>query len=181
MHQTELSDKFQHVVERSDKRVQIINQVLMVLLIIVLAWAFYAAWLSSRQEKISSIDLVKGSVKALGPTSLCPGDTLAVRYALKIDGVGVVIADDSVKYADHTVKFSDSRRDIIDQSETRTYEDYWQIPAHPEMAINGEMEWIPGTYVRFISIAASNIYVSRYTDPVRFEVPFVIKSNCQEK
>lgn len=179
--QTEMSDQFRQVVERGQRRMQVINYILAVLLIIVLVWAFYASWRQSLQEKISSIDLVPGSVRVVGPTDLCPGDTLTIRYALKIVGVGVVISDDSVKYGDRTVKFSNSRRDIIDQTETRNYEDKWTIPEQPDMEIDGHPGWMPGTYVRYISIAASNIYVSRYTDPVRFTTQFTVKPDCPKE
>ena len=178
--QTEISIELRQAVLNGARRMQALNYVLAALLIICIAWGLYATWRGSLQEKISSIDLVPNSVKVLGPTDLCPGDTLKIRYALKIVGVGVVISDDSVKYGDHTVKFSDSRRDIIDQSETRTYEDLWTIPERPAMAIDGELKWVPGTYVRYVSVAASNIYVSRYTDPVRFTVPFTIRADCKE-
>jgi hypothetical protein len=178
MHQTELSGQFQRVLEQSARRVQLINYVLAALLLVVIVWAMYAGWRNSQQEKIESITLVPGSVRVDGPTALCPGDTFAVTYALEIDGVGVLITDDSLKYANHTVKFSTSRREIIDQSGTRTYEDSWVIPAKPDMTINGKEEWVPGLYVRFVSIAASNIYVSRYTDPVWFQTQFMIKEGC---
>lgn len=178
MQQSELSNRFQYVVERSEKRVQAINYVLAVLLIVVLGWALYAAWLTSKQEKITSIDLVEGSVKVLGPTSLCPGDTTTIAYTLDIEGVGVIITDDSVEYANRTVKFSQSLREIVDRAGKRRYELPWTIPPHPDMAADGVDQWMPGLHLRHVAIAASNIYVSRYTDPVRFTIPLVIKEGC---
>jgi hypothetical protein len=178
MQQTELSGQFQDFLRQSERRVQYINYILAVLLVIVLVWAVYAAWRSSLQEKIESITLVEGSVAVDGATSLCPGDTLTVRYSLDVEGVGVIIADDSVEYANRTVKFSESRRDIISQSGRRGYEVAWTIPDRPEVSIGEFDEWVPGLYVRHITVAASNIYVSRYTDPVRFWIPFAIKGDC---
>lgn len=179
MQRTELSEHLQEVLAESQRRVQVINYVLAVLLIITLVWAFYAAWRSSRQEKIESISLVPDSVKVIGPSLLCPGDTMTIAYKLDIEGVGVIIADDSVEYANRTVKFSQSLREIINQSGRRSYELAWKIPPKPEMAGNDNAEWMPGLYLRYISIAASNIYVSRYTDPVRFRVPFTIREDCE--
>lgn len=178
MQQTELSKQFQAVVQASEKRIALINYVMAVLLVFTLGWALLDAWRTTVQEKIESIRLIPDSVQVIGPTALCPGDTLTIRYSLEIDGTGVVITDDSVKLADRTVKFSDARREIIDQAETRVYEDSWKIPPRPAMAINGESRWLEGSYVRYISVAASNNYVSRYTDPVRFQTNFRIREDC---
>lgn len=178
MQQTELSDRFQYVVERSEKRVQAINYILAALLIIVLLWALYAAWLTSKQEKITTINLVEGSQKVLGPTSLCPGDNMTIHFALNIQGTGVVVIDDSVEYANIPVKFSEAKRDYIPTSVKRTYELAWTIPPVPEMTANGRNDWAPGLYIRYITIAASNAYVSRYTEPASFRIPFTIKKDC---
>lgn len=178
MQQTELSDRFQYVVERSEKRVQAINYILAALLIIVLLWALYAAWLTSKQEKITAISLVAGSQKVMGPTSLCPGDNMTVHFALDIQGTGVVVIDDSVEYANIPVKFSEAKRDYIPATVKRTYELQWTIPPMPEMTANGRASWASGLYVRYITVAASNAYVSRYTEPASFRIPFVIKESC---
>lgn len=178
MQQTELSNRFQYVVERSEKRVQAINYILAFLLIVVIVWALYAAWLSSKQEKITALTLVPGSVKVVSPTALCPGDTLRIAYALDVDGVGVIVTDDSVKSESRTVKFSQSRREYVDHTTRNIYEDTWTIPPAPEMEISGRQVWVPGNYTRFISIAASNAYVSRYTEPASFGISFTIKKDC---
>jgi len=178
MQQTELSDQLQSVLHKSERRVEAINYVLAFLLVVTLVWALYAAWRSGQQEKISAINLVPDSVRVMGFSALCPGETLNVRYALDITGEGVIITDDSVERGNETVKFSQSRREIIDHSGRRTYEDSWTIPPQPDMPVEDNAAWIPGQYIRKISVAASNSYVSRYTDPASFSVPFTIRANC---
>jgi len=54
----------------------------------------------------------------------------------------------------------------------------WTIPARPDMAIDGQREWVAGTYTRVISVAASNIYISRYVPPATFPVAFRIGEHC---
>lgn len=176
--QTELSSHLHEVLRRSERRVQIINYVLAALLVITLVWVFYAAWRTSQQERIDSLTLVPDSVKIIGPTAVCPGDTFTVSYTLDIKGTGVIVADDSVRYDNRTVKFSTMQRDIIDQSTQRTYIDVWRIPPRPMAPVSGDVKWTPGMYTRFISIAASNAYVNRYTDPVWFQVPLLLREDC---
>lgn len=178
MQQIELSEQFRHVLQHSEKRVQTINYVLAFLLTVVLIWAMYAAWRSSKQEKITSIELVENSVKVLGPTSLCPGDTMTVRFALDIDGIGAFIIDDFVQHGTQTVKFSQAQRDYSPQSGRRVYELPWVIPEQPEMPANGNSEWVPGLHMRYVTVAASNAYVSRYTEPASFKVGLTILEDC---
>lgn len=179
MQQTELSENLQDILKRSEQRVQYINYVLAFLLVITLAWAMYAAWRVGQQEKIESIALVPGSVKVLGSTSLCPGDVMTIRYMLDIVGTGIIITDDTVQYANRTVKFSDALRDYIPGGTRRTYEARWVIPEHPEMTANGEGTWTPGLHIRYITVAASNAYISRYTDPASFKVELFIREDCE--
>lgn len=179
MQQVELSDQLQTVLQHTERRVQVINYILAFLLTVVLVWGVYLAWLNSQQPKIESLTLVPGSVRLVSPTALCPGDTLKVAYALDVDGSGVIVSDDTVTKDNHTVKFSVSRREFIDHTLRNIYEDEWTIPDKPEMAINDRLVWVPGKYVRYISIAASNAYISRYTAPALVEVPFTIRSGCK--
>lgn len=178
MQQTELSEQLQQVLRRSERRVQVINYVLAVLLAIVLGWALYASWRNAQQAKIESITLVEDSVRVLSPTALCPGDTLAIHFALDVRGTGTVIVDDFVQHKDHTVKFSRGWRDWFQDSSRRIYEDRWVIPSRPEMPVDESGEWIAGDYTRVISVAASNAYVSRYVTPATFGVDFDIRSDC---
>jgi hypothetical protein len=178
MQQIELSEQLQQVLQRSERRVQVINYVLAALLAIVLGWALYASWRNAQQAKIESLTLVEDSVRVLSPAALCPGDTLAIHFALDVRGTGTVILDDFVQYQDHTVKFSRGWRDWFGDSGRRIYEDRWVIPSRPEMPVDESGEWIAGDYVRTISVAASNAYVSRYTEPVSFPVGFTIREGC---
>lgn len=178
MERTELSQQFQQVLHQSDRNAQRINYVLAFLLVVTLVWAGFAEWRKAQQEKIESITLVADSVKTLGPTSLCPGDTMTVRFSLEIDGTGVIIIDDTVQHSTQTVKFSDATRDYVPDSSKRTYELPWPIPERPEMSANGNAEWVPGLYVRYVTVAASNAYVSRYTDPASFSVQLIIREDC---
>jgi hypothetical protein len=183
MQQPELSDHLQGILERSERRVQYINYVLALLLVVTLAWAMYAAWRSGQQEKIESIALVPSSMKVLGPTALCPGDTMTIRYTLDIKGTGIIITDDTVQYANRTVKFSEALRDYIPGDMKRTYESAWTIPEHPAMTANGNDAWHPGLYMRYITVAASNAYISRYTEPASFKVEFLMRppSECPKR
>lgn len=178
MHKTELSQNLMDILHHNERRVQIINYILAFLLAIILIWALYAVWRNSRQEKIESITLVPGSVKVIGATTLCPGDSFIIQYTIDVVGTGVITVDDSIEYANRTVAFSGSRREIIPTSGERVYEETWTIPPEPEMLIDGESKWVPGLYVLHIAIAAANNYVSRYTDPVWFDQPFVLRSDC---
>ena len=178
MQRTELSEHFQQVLYQSDRKAQRINYVLAFLLAATLIWAGYAEWRKAQQEKIESITLVDNSVEVLGPTSLCPGDAMTTRYSLDIDGTGIILVDDIVQHNNQTVIFSQSRRDYIPASSKRTYEDSWTIPKRPEMSANGNPDWVPGLYVRYITVAASNAYVSRYTDPASFSIQFIIREDC---
>jgi hypothetical protein len=148
MQQGELSVQLQDILKRSEQRVQYINYVLAFLLMVTLVWAMYAAWRSGQQEKIESIALIEDSVKVLGPLSLCPGDTMTIRYTLDIKGTGIIITDDTVQYANRTVKFSEALRDYIPGDMKRTYESAWTIPEHPAMTANGNDAWHPGLYMR---------------------------------
>ncbi len=178
MQQIEMSEQFKQVVQKSDQKAQRINQLLAVLMVITLIWAGYSEWRKSQQEKIEAIELVENSVKVLGPTALCPGDTMTIRYSLAIEGIGIIITDDTVQHGTQTVKFSSAIRDYIPTSSKRTYELTWKIPDHPEMSANGSDEWVPGLYIRYITVAASNAYVSRYTDPASFAVQLMIPEDC---
>lgn len=174
------------ILQPSAQRRRITDYSALALLIIVLvAWGF-SSWRNGQVPKIESLALVPGSIVIIGPAEsiaangdmeFCPGDIFTVRYQIAIEGEGVIYADDAAHFHNQTVKFSSLWRDIVETS-TRTYDNPWQIPARPEMAIDSQREWIPGDYVRSISVSASNIYISRYVLPATFEIPFTIAANC---
>lgn len=190
MQQAEVLELFGPILRQTAGRRRITDYAAVVLLLIVLALWGYSAWQNSYVPKITSITLVEGSIVVIGPEesvnergvmAFCPGDTMIVQFELQFQGEGTIYADDAAHYQNHTVKFSDLWRDIVETG-TRTYQDPWMIPPRPDMAIDGAQgaprEWVAGSYTRVISVAASNIYISRYVPPATFEVPFRIAEDC---
>ena len=183
MQQAEIVDLFRPILQQSAQRRRITDYAGVALLIIFVAAWGWSIWRNNQVPQITSIALVPNSVMIIGPADsvnqsgdmeFCPGDMMTVRYALAIEGEGVIYADDSVDYQDNTVKFSSVWRAYAKEG-IRTYENPWQIPARPEMSIDGRREWMAGEYVRIISIAPSNIYISRYVPAETFEIRFTMK------
>lgn len=186
MQRTEVAELFGPILQKNAQRRRTTDYAAVLLLIVVAIWWGHSAWLTSQVPKIESLTLVPGSIAVLGPADrvaaggnlvFCPGDTMTVRYRLIVDGSGVIYADDAAHYADRTVKFSTLWRDIVTKGE-RSYENEWLIPARPDMAIDGERTWRAGEYTRTISVAASNIYISRYVTPAELQVRFRIAEDC---
>lgn len=186
MQQTEILELFGPMLRQSTQRRRVTDYAAVLLLVIALGWWGYITWLNRQVPKIVSIELVPNSIMVIGPSNrvmtdgrleFCPGDTMTVRYQITIDGNGVIFADDAAHHQNHTVKFSSTWRDIVDPG-TRMYDNDWTIPPQPDMAIDGARAWLPGQYMRVISVAASNIYISRYVPPATFEVPFYISEDC---
>lgn len=184
--QTEMVELFAPLLKQGAQRRKVTDYAAVVLLAIVLvAWG-YSIWRSNQVPKIESITIIPNSVVVIGPAGgvnasgkleFCPGDTMTVQFEIAIEGEGTIYADDAVHHRNHTVKYSDLWRDIV-TSGTRSYQDPWTIPAQPEMMIDGGRAWVAGEYTRVLSIAASNIYVSRYVPPATFRVPFTMGEGC---
>lgn len=184
--QTEILEIFGPILERGTQRRRITDYAALILLLIVLvAWG-YSTWQNNQVPKITSISLVPDSIVVIGPQDsvsasgameFCPGDVMTVRYQLAIEGEGVIYADDTAHFGNQTVKFSTLWRDYAKPS-MRSYENPWVIPPQPDMPVDGKREWIAGEYQRTISVAASNIYISRYVRPATFAVLFRIGEHC---
>lgn len=186
MQQAEIIELFRPILQQSAQRRRITDYAAAALFVLVVGLIVYSGWRNGQVPKIESVALVPNSIVMIGPADgvnengrleFCPGDLFTVRYALAIEGDGVIYADDAAHFQNQTVKFSALWRDIVETS-TRMYENAWLIPARPDMAIDGERAWVAGQYTRVISVAASNIYISRYVPPVTFEVPFRIGEDC---
>lgn len=182
MQQAELLEMLQPILQPAAQRKRATDYAAAVLLIIVLAVWGSNSWRNGLVPKIESLALVPDSVVIIGPADsvalsgrleFCPGDPFTVRYQLAFEGEGTIYADDTAHYRNQTVKFSTLWRDYAKPG-TRIYENLWVIPPQPDTAIDGERQWVAGIYVRTISVAASNIYISRYVPPATFEVPFRI-------
>lgn len=189
MQQTELLELLGPILQPTKQRRRITDYAALVLLIIVGMWWGYSAWRNSQVPKIESLALVPNSVVVIGPAGsvgnsgdmeFCPGDTMTVRYQVAIKGEGVIYADDAAHRDNVTVKFSTLWRDYAKPG-VRPYDNEWVIPLRPDMAIDGRREWVSGHYTRVISVAASNIYISRYVPPATFEVPLTIKKGCRQR
>jgi hypothetical protein len=188
MQQTEIAELFGPILQQGTRRRRLADYAAVMLLLFIGALWGYNTWLTGHVPKIDSITLVPNSIVIHGPADriaaggrleFCPGDTMTVQFDLVFEGEGSVYADDAVHHANHTVKFSDLWRDTV-RSGTRTYQDPWLIPAQPETAIDGKREWVAGEYERTISVAASNIYISRYVPPATFTVNFRISQDCEK-
>lgn len=185
MQQTDIVELFGPILKQGAQRRRVTDYAGVLVLLLIIAWLAYSTWRNNQIPKIESIALVPGSVVVIGPAEravpggmeFCPGDNMIVRYQLAIVGEGVIYADDAAHRGNQTVKFSTLWRDIVEPG-LRTYENPWPIPAQPDMAIDGQRRWVTGSYTRVISVAASNIYISRYVPPATFEVPFKIGSDC---
>ena len=184
--QTEILELLGPILRPAQQRRKITDYAAVILLIMVLvAWGI-SIWRNNQVPKIESIALVPNSVVVIGPADsatpggkleFCPGDIMTVQFEVMIKGEGTIYADDAAHHQNHTVKFSDLWRDIV-QPGQRLYQDPWLIPDRPDMAIDGSREWVAGEYERVISVAASNIYISRYVPPATFPVPFYIAEDC---
>lgn len=186
MQQAEIVELFGPMLKQGAQRRKVTDFSGLILLLIVSLWWGYSAWRNNQVPKIESIALVPNSVVIIGPAdrvapngelAFCPGDMMTVRYQLDIEGEGVIYADDAAHLRSQTVKFSTVWRDIVEPG-IRTYDNEWQIPPRPDMAIDGDRRWLPGEYTRVISVAASNIYASRYVPPATFEVDLRIPEGC---
>ena len=174
----ELSGQLERISRENDRRTHAINSILAILLAIILIWAAWAAWRNARQPKIEAITIVTDSVRVLSASDLCPGESLQIGYSVEIDGLGIVIFDDSIQHRDYAVKFSNPRRVIVQGPVTFSMEYEWTIPPRPDMMIDDKHKWAPGNYERFIAIGASNSYISRYVQPAILKIPFEIRSDC---
>lgn len=186
LQQAEIFELFKPILKQNTRQRRMTDYAVGLVLLLLLGWGAYSSWRSGQVPQIESLALVPGSVRVIGPAErvavgggieFCPGDTMTAQYELVIDGEGTIYADDAAHHNNNTVKFSDLWRDIVTPG-TRTYQDAWLIPAQPDMAIDGQRRWVGGYYVRVFSIAASNVYVSRYVPPATFEVPFKIAEGC---
>lgn len=186
MQQADLLELFGPILERGAQRRRLTDYAAVALLVIVLAAWGLSLWRNRQVPRIESIQLVPGSVAVIGPAErlrpnhgleFCPGDEMTVRYQLDIDGEGTIYADDVAHRGDQTATFSLLWRDIVNPG-TRIYENTWKIPPRPDMPVDGQRRWLPGIYTRVISVAASNVYVSRYVPPATFDVPFRIAEGC---
>lgn len=190
MQQSEIFELFRPILQQNAQRRRFTDYGVALLILIILALVGIGYVRNDQVPKIESITLVPGSVVVFGPADgvapngrlqFCPGDTMTVRYDLVIEGEGAIYADDVAHYQNTTVKFSEIWRDVV-KAGTRTYDNEWRIPAQPDMAIDGAQgaprEWVPGNYTRVISVAPSNLYISRYVPPATFEVAFTIAEGC---
>lgn len=186
MQQTEVVELFGPLIRHSTRRRRAADYATMILLLIVAVWWGYSAWLSNQVPRIESIKLAPNSTVVFGSADrvapdgrllFCPGDTMTVRYQLAVEGSGTIFADDVAHFHQRTVKFSSAWRDVVDTG-TRSYDNEWVIPSRPDMAIEGQRAWLPGQYTRVISVAASNMYISRYVPPATIRAIFYIAENC---
>ena len=180
MEQTEIFEMFAPVLKASSSRRRITDIVAVILLLVISGFIVNGLIRNAAVPKIESLTIVPNSVITIGPAenvsssgglAFCPGDLMTVRYQITIDGAGAIYADDVVHHQNSTVKFSTVWRDVVEAG-TRTYDNEWLIPARPDVTFDGKREWVAGTYQRVISVAASNIYISRYVPPATFDVDF---------
>lgn len=174
--ETDFSSQVKKILKPIERRGQVVNSVLAILLGAVLVWALIANWRSSQLPKIESITI--DSVSVIGSSDLCPGETLTLAYQASIEGYGVVMWDDSVLHNDQPVTFSDTKRFTVDGPVTLKLRDVWRVPVTPDTSASELPAWLPGSYWRYITISAPATFTSRYTPPGRLKVPFKIRKGC---
>lgn len=160
-----------HATERRAK----ISEVLILGVLFFFLFQYGVQWY--RISQALKIDGIKVSEpRVVSPTNLCPGDELIVRYALTVQGFGIVIADGATYFDGQPVTFSESERvPPSDGPTTIVLTHKWIVPDRPDFMIHGAEAWIPGQYTRQVTLAASTLWVSRFVDPQSFDVQFAIR------
>lgn len=160
-----------------ERRGQAINLILAGLLLFVIAWGLWATWRDRHLPKIDSI-AIEG-VHVVGSTALCPGDSLTILYQVSIEGMGVVMWDDSVMRTNQPAQFSEPKRFIVEGPVTLDLRDVWRVPQYPDDTTSSLLAWLPGGgYTRYIAVSAPATFTSRFTPPALLKVGFSIRANC---
>lgn len=174
-HYSEGSGDLRRVIA-TERRAQLNQYIIMAVALFFLA-TYGAQWWQIQQAiKIDSIAV--SNVRVVGPSSLCPGDRLVVRFDLDVQGFGILISDGTTYYEGQPVTYSESRRIPGDGPAMLTLTDDWIVPAHPDMMIHGSRGWIPGEYERLVTLAPSSSWVSRFVEPQKFTVPITLAEDC---
>lgn len=134
-------------------------------------------WVASGPERPGHALMQFARAEAVGPTALCPGDTLRYDLALHVAGPGVFDLDVSVWRVTppSTVLFSQTRRMVFDGPAEYTLGREWVIPEVYSSPVDGSPErWAAGQYTRRHAI----VTVSRSTEPSIVSIPFSIRQDC---
>ena len=115
---------------------------------------------------------------AIGPTALCPGDSLRFATSINADGPVVYEIDASIWDSENDLILvtADSVRAVLPEDLQRTYEASWTIPQGMPDGAGGTKAWRPGEYKRVVAIST----VSRNSKPTIATLPFSIKEDCGE-
>lgn len=159
-----------------EKRLNILQWVIVALLVIVIAVPPVAIWWLSRQLPVVNTVQID-NMQMHSPVALCPGDPLIVSYNFHAQGAGVLVRDWTLwsTTPPKTVIFSTSRRFILDGPIDQHLTETWHIPpTYLNFETEHQEPLPPGNYRRFLAISSpsrSSVIDIDWMD-------FVIKANC---
>lgn len=146
----------------------------------VIALLFSVAWLylTILPERPGRALMRFTQAVTIGPTALCPGETLHYDLGLMVNRGGVFDLDVAVWRVTPpaTVVFSSSRRMVFDGPAEYRLAREWTVPAFYSSPLDGSPEhWAAGNYERRHAIST----VSRSTEPSIVTIPFSIRGDCE--
>lgn len=162
-----------------EKRLNILQYVIVVLLTVVIVVPFVWTWWLTRQLPVVNTVSID-NVRLLSPSELCPGDAAIYAYSFHAKGAGVLIRDRVLWRLDpppKTMVFSASRRFIITEPIDQELTEAWRVPVtyvNPETDASELLP--PGNYRLIFAISSP----SRSTVVSIAAVEFVVKEGCRE-
>lgn len=117
------------------------------------------------------------NVRAIGPTALCPGDTLRFSYEITGNEQGVLDVDHAIwrRTPPQTVVFSTARRVILIEPINYQRADAFRLATDMVDPLSLQpIVWTEGEYEHRIAISTP----SRNTTPAIVSLPFEIRSDC---
>lgn len=159
-----------------EKRLNILQYVVITLLAVVIVVPFVWTWWLTRQLPVVSTVSID-NVQMHNPPELCPGESLVISYDFHAKGAGILIRDWTLWNITppKTVIFSSARRFILDGPIDQHLTETWHIP---RTYFNHEIEAMEplsaGKYRRYLAISSP----SRSTVVAITSVDFAIRSDC---
>lgn len=160
-----------------EKRLNVLQWVVVALLVVVIVVPFAWTWWLTRQLPVVSTVTID-NVQLLGSSALCPGDAITYQYAFHAQGSGVLIRDRVLWRLDpppKTMVFSVSRRFILSEPIEQELVESWHVPVrylNPETDVEEPLP--PGNYRLIFAISSP----SRSTVVAIAAVEFNVKEDC---
>jgi hypothetical protein len=139
-----------------EKRLNILQYVIVALLIAVVVVPIALGWWVSRQLPVVNAVEIE-NMQIAGEPSFCPGEPLVITYDFHAKGAGVLVRDFTLWNIEppRTLIYSTSRRFILDGPIDQHLRETWHVPVHYLNYETEDTEPIPpGRYRRYMAISS---------------------------